>query len=538
MPSDDDARSRTRALEDEVARLRAALAETNAPRFGEGLAEREALLNEAERIVHLGCWMWDTATGEIHWSDEMFRLFGLAPQSHRPDEELFFQGIHPDDAAHVRAVAEAGLLKGMPKPVDFRIVRRDGSVRHAHMEAALVQHEGGMRFVGTILDVTERLQTETTLRHSQKMEAIGTLAGGVAHDFNNYLQVILSSTDLLRHRVPASGDVRDLLAQIREAAERARSLTQQLLLFARRSVSRPEVVSLDALLDEMKPLADSLLGDQIALERRRGACDVRVRADRLALEQVILNLLVNARDAMPNGGTITVEVGSTETETLRSGLLPGSYATVTVRDEGFGIPDHVLPRVFEPFFTTKEPGKGTGLGLATVHGIVSQHGGAVEIESAIGRGTTVRVLLPRSISVASAVPIVRSTRPPPNGSRGRVLVVDDQDKLRDVVCRLLEAAGYDVLGAPDAAEALRIVGERGDVDVVLSDLSMPGMSGLELARTLGANHPALRVVLMAGRPDPSLAGLPIPLLLKPFRRDDLLDAVAAATRSAAHEPPK
>jgi two-component system cell cycle sensor histidine kinase/response regulator CckA len=522
-------RAKIDALERQVAELRRALDVRASAPFGEGLHEREALLSMAERIVHLGSWMWDTATNTIYWSDELYRIFGLDPGT-TLTTDTFFGGVHPDDVEHVRVVATRAMENVRAEPIDFRIVRPDGVVRQAHMEAAIVREEGGLRFVGTVLDVTERVAIDQRLRDAQKMEAIGILAGGVAHDFNNYLHVILGNVDLMIGRIAEATELEDGLVQIREAASRAAHLTRQLLLLGHRELPEPRVLSLDAMLDDAMPMLGTLVGDRIRIRRVRAGVDLRVLIGPGAIEQVVLNLALNARDAMPRGGRVTfdldtIDIGPGDALPTEPALACGRYAVLAVEDEGCGISDEVLPRIFEPFYTTKDVGKGTGLGLATAYGIVTHAGGAIRVTTTPGRGTTFRVLLPLVSTPATSAP----RRPRPVAC-GCVLVVEDQPEVRRLVRLILEEERFEVVEAEDGADALRVLGGRPDVQLVLSDISMPKMTGRELTQRLARDRPELPVVLMGGVVDSNVAGLVARVLTKPFRREELVRAIDEALR--------
>ncbi|MBN8615953.1 MAG: response regulator [Deltaproteobacteria bacterium] len=543
MSAEDANEQRIAALERELEALKASRARERASfgegSFGEGLREREALLSEAERIVHLGCWMWDTSTGAIRWSDELFRIFGLSPGSLALTPETFFDRIHPEDVARVREAGARMLASRTTEAIDFRIVRSDGTARRVHMESALLDADPGLRLVGTVLDVTERLAMEERLQHAQKMEALGTLASGVAHDFNNYLQVVFGHLDLVALRTLDS-DVRGSVGQIRDAAERCRRLTRQLLVFGRAGSAQhgrgepdePEVVSIDPLLDQASPIFAALLGDRIRLRRVRAEEDVRVACERGGLEQLVLNLLVNARDAMPDGGRITIDLSTRDVGAGHATLARGRYAVLAIEDEGGGIAPEHLPRIFEPFFSTKglatgpSGGSGTGLGLAVVHGIVTRHHGAIEVESVPGRSATFRVLLPIAGRPTRATESQRPT--PPMVARGLVLVVEDQDAVRSLVRTLLTSEGFAVLEAVDGLAALELLRHRADVDLVLSDIAMPRMTGVELVRETQRERPSLPVVLMGGVVDSNVAGIEVEVLHKPFGRDELLRVVSKA----------
>ena len=397
-------------------------------------------------------------------------------------------------------------------------------------EAALGTTEERMRFaldvagvgVSGVDSITRRLQSATTLerqsplttdafagpfealeryRQAQKMETVGRLAGGVAHDFNNLLTVILGYCDLLlageRPHDPRDADI----GEIQKAAKRAGGLTRRLLAFSRKQIIDPGVLDLGLLVFDVQSMLERLIAEDIRIVLCLTNDPALVMADRGEVEQVVMNLAVNARDAMPKGGTLTIETATvdlTDHETTRRlGLVPGPYVRLTVTDTGTGITPQVQARLFEPFFTTKETGKGTGLGLATVYGIVTRSGGAVSVDSEVGSGSSFNVFLPRSDAVA---PIAAGTAPffiSPGGTE-TVLLVEDEDDLRELTRRLLERQGYTVLIAANADEALHVFAANAAIDLVVTDIVMPGTSGPDLARQLVDERPALKVVYMSG----------------------------------------
>ncbi|MCD6727909.1 MAG: PAS domain S-box protein [Solirubrobacteraceae bacterium] len=366
----------------------------------------------------------------------------------------------------------------------------------------------------------ERAELEQRLAQAQRLESVGQLAGGVAHDFNNLLSVILSCVGFAEHQLDESSPVRAEVEEIGRAAECAAALTRQLLMFSRREVVQPEVLDLGALVGGLESLLSRSLGEQVTLRIARDGHLPAVLADRSRLEQVLVNLAVNARDAMPEGGILAIEVRA-----VAGGV------TVSVTDEGVGMAPNVVDRAFEPFFTTKAPGEGTGLGLATVHGIVTDSGGEVEIDSRPGAGTTVRFTLPAAGEGEPVARLDQGERPAmPRLPCARVLVVEDQDPVRRQAVRILEAQGYEVLQSGSAADAL----ERWQpVDLLLTDVVMPGMSGHELARRAIERSPELRVVFMSGHTEDALVRdgareRQLALVQKPFTRDSLLAAVAGA----------
>jgi len=375
--------------------------------------------------------------------------------------------------------------------------------------------------------------SEAQLRQSQKMEAVGRLAGGIAHDFNNLLTVINGRSDLLLQRLNPRDPVHSSIEQIRKTAERATELTQQLLAFSRKQVLQPRVLDLTAVVRELAPLLRRLIGEDINLvviPTARG----RVKADRAGLEQVITNLVINSRDAMPAGGRLTIETADADLDAafvgLHPGTQPGSYVALVVRDEGTGMSAEVQAQAFEPFFTTKEVGKGTGLGLSTVYGIVKQHSGHISVESVVGSGSTLSIYLPRVEAVSEAPSLPRPSLRSLRGTE-RVLLVEDEEDVRAVARESLARYGYTVLEARDGEEALRIAGaERGRIDLMVTDVVMPGMNGRRLAERLLAIRPGTRVLYVSGYTDDALSqhGIldqELAFLAKPFSPETLARSV-------------
>jgi nitrogen-specific signal transduction histidine kinase/CheY-like chemotaxis protein len=366
--------------------------------------------------------------------------------------------------------------------------------------------------VGAILvnqDITDQRagqealrRSEEQLRHAQKMEAVGQLAGGIAHDFNNLLTGILSYSDLVLQELRHGDPIRADLEQIRHAGERAAALTRQLLAFSRRQVLQPRVLSLNASVTELDSMLRRLAGADVSLETELDPGLWYVLADPGQLEQVLVNLVVNARDAMPDGGRLRIETANLNLQAAddsrANGVRAGDYVTLSVRDSGVGMDVPTQARIFEPFFTTKTAGKGTGLGLSTVYGIVEQSGGHIAVESAPGQGAAFTIFLPRhdGPGVAGTGKVDRRSLP---GGTETLLLVEDEAAVRASARRLLERHGYTVIEARHGAEALRIV-EAGDrqIDLVLTDLVMPEMGGRELVERLRARHPSLKVLYMSG----------------------------------------
>jgi len=390
-----------------------------------------------------------------------------------------------------------------------------------------------------VRDVTERRRLEDDLRQAQKMEAVGRLAGGVAHDFNNVLTVIAGSAEAVLAALPKEHPAHDDAVMIFEAAQRAARVTKQMLAFSRQQVLSPEVVELSAVVDGIVGLLRRVIGEtvQLSVVHRHGGTMVRV--DRGQIEQVILNLVLNARDAMPDGGSVEIATAGVELDAAnarsKGGIEPGPYALLTVADDGIGMNETARARAFEPFFTTKGPAQGTGLGLATVWGVVRQSGGFAAIDSTEGVGTTVSVWLPASAEATSpAVPPTVAVGPPRAAS---ILVAEDDDAVRELLVRTLRSAGHTVIVAsdPEAAE-VAAAGAAGPIDLLVTDVVMPRCNGHELARRIRRTRPALRVLFVSGYADGAFDVGSLPrgsdFLAKPFTREALLarvrDVLAAA----------
>ncbi|HET6779268.1 MAG TPA: PAS domain S-box protein, partial [Gemmatimonadales bacterium] len=386
-------------------------------------------------------------------------------------------------------------------------------------------------------DITERKRAEEALRQAAKMEAIGMLAGGLAHDFNNQLYAVSGFAHFIGRDPGLSPASRQDLLELQKVSERMASLTRQLLAFARQQVLSPEVLDLNAAVEDTRPMLQRLIGSNMNIQLGLAPGPKWVRVDRAQLVQVLLNLVINARDAMTGGGrillsTATKEVGRGHAyDRLQTAVEPGAYAELAVSDTGKGIPDEHLAHIFEPFYTTKEVGLGTGLGLATVEGIVGQSGGYIQLDSKAGRGTTIKILLPLTAE-PMVKPSIPGTARKSSGSRGRILVVEDEDPVRTVVMRTLQAEGYEVLGARDGHEALQALEEIGGaVNLVLSDIVMPGMGGRQLATELHRRYRKIPVVWMSGHTreaelQKGEIGKDEPFLPKPITTEALLEMVS------------
>ena len=444
---------------------------------------------------------------------------------------------HPDDAEEGRRLY-AELIRGDRDSYrrEARFLTKDGRTIVTQLAIALVRDADGKPdfAIGMAEDVTERKLLEEQLRQSQKLEAIGRLAGGVAHDFNNMLTAIGGYTAFALEHAEDGSPLQSDLDEIRKATDRAALLTRQLLAFSRKQVLTPELLNLNGIVVEMQTMLRPLIGEDIVLTTQLDPALGPIEADPGQLHQVVMNLVVNARDAMPNGGNLTIETANADVDEIGDGSIePGRYITLTVRDAGEGIDEETLGQIFEPFFTTKVAAKGTGLGLATVYGIVKQSGGYVEVESEVGIGSAFRIYLRR---VDDARHIARSRRQSPptlehsaTQAAKRVLVVEDEEVVRGLVRQMLAGQGYDVLVAQDGEEALDRAAQH-SIDVLLTDLSMPNVGGREVAERLREAQPDLKVIYMSGYAEDLPTGALPPstsFLGKPFTFAELTETVRA-----------
>ena len=470
------------------------------------------------------------------------RLLGYSPEEMRGT--VAFEEIHPDDRAKVIEAAEEAKRSGHGRRVEYRMRHKEGRWVLLESTASVVRDGKGQvqKLVIVNRDITERKQLEQQLQMAQKVEAIGRLSGGIAHDFNNILGVIIGYTEALQKRMPPENAFRDAIDEVQRAAKRAASLTQQLLAFSRNQVLEPKILDLNAVIRDTQKMLGSLMGEHIEIALALSDSLGMVKADRTQLEQVILNLNLNARDAMPEGGKITIETSNADLEESNPArpayILPGSYALLKVTDTGCGMTHEVQANIFEPFFTTKEKGKGTGLGLATVYGVVKQTGGYILVDSEPGNGAAFRIYLPL---IEAPAEIARESRAPAKRARrneATVLLVEDEAALRKLTRDVLEEMGYVVHEAADATEALTIAKKSRAIDLLLTDVVMPGMSGRALADALAISHPDTRVLFMSGHTHGEIAKRGVleagrAILHKPFTREELIRRVEDALMGVA-----
>jgi two-component system, cell cycle sensor histidine kinase and response regulator CckA len=476
---------------------------TERKRATEALRTAEERMRFALESANVGIWDMDHTTGVYRWSETLEAQYGLQPGTFPGTVEGFVERIHPDDRASVLETVEKAMKSGADFSVQSRAIWPDGTVRwlSGAGRVHLGEHGEPVRSVGISQDITERLSLEGQYQQAQKMEAIGRLAGGVAHDFNNLLTVILGYCELLLADLrPDDPHLADI-AEVQKAGVRAGDLTRQLLAFSRKQIIEPTLLDLNVVVADVRSMLGRLIGEDVTVVLGLQPELASVEADRGQVDQIVMNLAVNARDAMPNGGTLTIETANVELDEhyakMHLSVKPGPYVVLTVTDTGTGMTPQVQARLFEPFFTTKEIGKGTGLGLATVHGIVARSGGSIGVYSEVGRGTSLKVYFPRAEAAEMVVEAPPAVARPRAGTETVVLVEDAAD-LRKLAKRLLERQGYTVLVAAHADEALRLFEQHPFIDVLLTDVVMPGASGPELTKRLIEQRPALKVIYMSG----------------------------------------
>jgi len=447
----------------------------------------------------------DASANELRWSDETYRIFGFEPRKVTVTNDLFLRCVHADDRARVAAALGEALKNSRPYDIEHRILLPGGEERYVREQGELVPDAKGkpVQMRGIVMDITERRQLGEQLRQSQKMEAIGQLAGGVAHDFNNILTVIRGHASLLLVDKALSNNAARSAQQIAQASERAAGLTRQLLTFSRRQVMQPRRLDLNEVVSNMTMMLGRILGEDIVLQLNYLHQPAYIKADGSMIEQVLLNLVVNARDAMPKGGQLAIRITTSKADpnyrTYHSDSRAEDFICLTVSDTGSGIDPETLRRIFEPFFTTKEVGKGTGLGLATVYGIVNQHQGWIEVDSEIGRGSTFRVFLPMAHETTPTGDR-QAAQPAARGGSETILVVEDEIALRELVCSVLSGHGYKILQAETGVKALTVWDQhKQTIDLLLTDLVMPDhLNGRELAEKLRAEKPKLKVIFTSG----------------------------------------
>ncbi len=501
------------------------------------LAEREEFFQLINDNVVDMIAVVDPSGKRIYNSPSYQRILGYA--NDELEATSAFEQVHPDDRQLVVDAAAEARRSGVGRRIEYRMRHKDGNWVYLESTASPVINAKGQveNIVIVNRDISERRRLEEQLRQSQKMDAIGRLSGGVAHDFNNLLGVIIGYTEILQERIPEGDSLRSCVDQILKAGNRAASLTRQLLAFSRQQVLAPKVLVLNGVVSDMEKMLKRMIGEDIELVTELDSKLGKMRADQGQIEQVIMNLVVNARDAMPEGGKLVIRTSNFVMDTAfvrryAYPVQPGNYVLLNVSDNGVGMDSATQQRIFEPFFTTKEKGKGTGLGLSTVYGVVKQSGGYIDVASELGKGTTFSIYLPQTEHAAETD---GHKQDQPELLRGAetILLVEDEESLRALAKSLLESFGYAVLEAADGKAALKVEEQTtGTIHLLLTDVVMPGINGRILADEIKKKRPGIKVVYMSGYTGQRIGETVIEpgslYLQKPFTKENLARKVREA----------
>lgn len=472
------------------------------------LAQRfRNLLDDLNAVV----WEMDAPSLKVTFvSQQAERVLGYPAERWLTERDFWANHIHQDDRENVLDLCRRALSAGGDYNLEYRAFTADGRVVWLQDIVRVVRDDSGRirKLRGVMVDITESKTLEEELRQAQKMEAVGRLAGGVAHDFNNLLTIIDGYIQLALASLDSSVKLREHLEEVQKASQRAAALTRRLLAFSRRQVLQPQVLDLGAVVGDFEKMLRRLIGEDVELIIVKAADSRAVRADPAQIEQILMNLVVNARDAMPSGGKLVIETAIVELDDAYArshvAVKPGAYVMLAVSDTGVGMDAETRSHIFEPFFTTKERGKGTGLGLATVYGIVKQSGGYVWVYSEPGKGSSFKIYLPRSADIPVPAPMPIAHLLPHRGSE-TILVVEDEDAVRSLVAAALRASGYKVLAASHPEEALQACREHdGEIHLLLTDVVMPQMNGRELAERLKSLRPETKILYMSGYTDAAI----------------------------------
>jgi len=505
------------AIEETVTERTAELTQENIERrqVERQLRRSQSQLAQAQQIAQIGSWEWDILNDEVLFSEETRHIYGFsAGHIYYMDECV--RHIHPEDAGRVKEALAEAIANKKPYACEHRAVLPDGTINIVMGRGEIITDKSGavIKIFGIVQNITEAKRAEAALRRSeeqlrqsQKMEAVGRLAGGVAHDFNNLLTVISGYCSMALMKKEEVQPIRKNIEEIQKASERAASLTGQLLAFSRKQILQPRVLQLNDVMRGMDKMLRRLIGEDVELVTTFDPKLGNVKADPGQLEQVVMNLVVNARDAMPRGGRLSISTSNVtvdqQTSCRKRTLEVGEYVMLAVSDDGMGMTAETLAHLFEPFFTTKGVGKGTGLGLATCYGIVTQSGGDIRVYSELNSGTTFKVYLPRTDAAPEAAVVANLDTVPPGTES--ILVVEDEPSVRELACVILRNSGYQVQESNNAFEALRLIKRNPTFDLVLTDVIMPQMSGKQLHDEIKNQLPRTKVLLMSGYTDDALA---------------------------------
>ena len=501
-------------------------------------------LRDTQQLAHIGNWELYPRTGELFWSEEIYRIFEIDPSSFDASYEAFLNAAHPEDREKINQAYTQSLKTGEPYSIDHRLLMKDGRIKYVQerCKTEYDAHGNPVKSIGTVQDMTEnkRIEAENKalqekILHVQKMESVGRLAGGVAHDFNNMLFVILGNLELVMDGINENDANYHALSEIQKAGKRSADLTRQLLAFSRQQTISPRPLNLNTVIGDMIKMLVRLIGEDIELKWIPGKNLGRVMLDPTQVDQILVNLCVNSRDAIIGSGRITIEthmvcIGESECR-QRPGFKPGEFVTLEVSDNGCGMDKAVQDRLFEPFFTTKKTNKGTGLGLATTYGIVKQNNGFINVYSEPGNGTTFRIyFMAYKGDDNNSLPL-KDTCDAIKGGCETILLVEDEAMILNFCAKTLNKLGYQVLKADSPHQALSVANRHGSkIDLLLTDVIMAKMSGKELADALQRDFPSLKIVYMSGYTANVIAhhGIldeGVMFLQKPFSREALAQKV-------------
>lgn len=497
----------------------------------------EENLSRAQKMTHLGSWELDLISYELNWSNEVFRIFEIDSKKFKASYDAFINAIHPDDRERVNQAYSESISNRLPYTIEHRLLMKDGRIKYVNERCETFYSDSGkpVKSIGTVHDITESKDAEDALRRSQKMDAMGQLTGGIAHDFNNIMGIILGNIELLELQAISDEKIKKRLVPIRKSAERAVKLTKQLLGFSRRKPKQMAITDINQQIDEMESLITHSITPQVEVEHNLAKDLWKTETDPGDFQDALINLILNARDAMEGSGHLTLETSNVLLDekycSHNPGVSQGEYVLIIVSDSGKGISPEEQECIFDPFYTTKPEGKGTGLGLSMVFGFTQRSNGHIKVYSESGIGTTFRLYLPR----AEGSRLVRETNVSSEESLSRgtekVLVVDDEEGLRTLACDSLEELGYEVLLANDARQALQELKKHPDINLLFSDVVMPGgINGFELAEQASEMYPQLKILLTSGYTQNAMARngqvrFESDLLTKPYSRSDLSDRV-------------
>jgi PAS domain S-box-containing protein len=467
------------------------------------IAISEKRLAEAQRVAHIGSWTYFPETKQMNWSEEMFRIFEQDPHNCAPSYSQLQNLIHSEDRINFDAAFQKALLEGEGFELELRIIRPDGGLRHLHSKAEVKTAKNGgiIQVMGIAQDITQQRNIELQLHQSQKMEAVGQLAGGIAHDFNNILTAIIGYSTLMRIKMDEDNPLRNYAERILSSSEKAAVLTQSILAFSRKQLINPHPVNLNDVLNKGQKLLQSFVREDIEFVLELCPTPLIIMADSVQLDQVFMNLVANARDAMLDGGTLVMRTeifSMDEVFPHAHGYgQPGTYACLSVTDTGIGMDETTRNKIFEPFFTTKELGKGTGLGLAMVYGTIKQHEGYINVYSEPGLGTTFRLYLPLVAQAVQEKAEAESFFETGDGET--VLLAEDSECVRKSTREILENFGYAVIEATDGEDAIeKFTRHMDQIDIVILDVIMPQKSGKEVYDILKKIRPDLKVLFTSG----------------------------------------